>query len=151
MRRAPLLPFCRKSTNGGGGGSRTRSRFLNQDYLTSLESVLYEVVVGKLGMPFSAYLAILLLGSVALLSPMMKALWGFCTYLPILLTTKMEHHPVETAGNQPTEISCLDSKKAPANRAFGVRLSFLTLRRSPIRFYGGLRRDWGNSEVVQPF
>ncbi len=40
----------------------------------------------------------------------------------------MKHHPGLTTGNQPIEISSANMNRAPVNRAFGVRLSSLTIR-----------------------
>ena len=39
-----------------------------------------------------------------------------------------EHYPNEKAGKHPIEISWADPNKVRKNRAFGVRLSFLTIR-----------------------
>ena len=40
----------------------------------------------------------------------------------------MKHHPQQSAGNQPIEISCSEPRKSRTDRAFGARLNILTLR-----------------------
>lgn len=44
----------------------------------------------------------------------------------------MEDHQEQSAGNQPFEIFCSEAKKAPADGAFRLGLSFLTLRVSRV-------------------
>ena len=50
-----------------------------------------------------------------------------------------------TAGNQLIKIYCSGTWKPPTNRAFGVRLSFLTIRDSPV---GRPIRPLGQGKIV---